>query len=96
MAQVLRFPAQRDIGFSQPIERKTVASAYSAIKPTVRQSVAWLFFDGERSVRRIQKMYRSERISEHQVEDILREHHRSRVAVALNAGRLRAAMGRAA
>lgn len=96
MGQVLQFQPRQPIGHSEPIGRKAYFPEYRPVRPTVRESIAWLFFDGGRSVRSIHATYRRECISEHQIEDVLREHHRSRLAVAVNTGRLRAAMERKA
>ena len=49
------------------------------------------FFDYGVSVRKLHDRRRDEAISEHGIEDILRQYHRSAVARAANIGRLRAA-----
>jgi len=50
-----------------------------------------MFYERRRSVRKIHGVYRQHRISEHQVEDIIRTYHREAVSKAMSTGWVRRA-----
>jgi len=91
MAKLFDFPPTGTTGDPKPPAPARKTSGTSRIPQSIRESVSRMFYDCRRSVRKIQSFYRVERVSERDVEDIIRDAYRERIARAMNIGRLRAA-----